>query len=223
MEARYSRNLPTLTPEEQARLGTRHVLLAGCGGLGGQLLELLLRAGVGEITAVDADRFEESNLNRQLLCTPETLGQPKVLAARRRAERVRPDLRFHAVEGVLDAESAPSLLKNCDLALDALDSVGARLALADACAGAGVPLVHGAVAGLCAQVAVVAPGSGLLRRVYGGAAEPKNKSVLVPACAMCAAVQAAEAVKLLVGRPSALEGKLLWMDLDAMDFRVLSL
>ena len=107
MEARYARNLPTLTPEEQALLGQKHILLAGCGGLGGHILELLLRAGVGAITAVDPERFEESNGNRQLLCTAETLGQSKVRAAEARARLVRPDVRLHAFDGVLDAKSAP--------------------------------------------------------------------------------------------------------------------
>ena len=97
MEARYARNIPTLTPEAQAALGKKRVLLAGCGGLGGALLELLLRVGVGAVTAVDPDRFEESNANRQILCTAQTLGQPKVLAARDRAFAVRPDVGFTAV------------------------------------------------------------------------------------------------------------------------------
>ena len=223
MELRYARNLPALTPEEQTRLGQGRVLLAGCGGLGGYLLELLLRAGVGEITAVDADRFAESDLNRQLLCTEETLSRRKAAAAGERARIVRPDVRFHAFDGVLDAESAPALLRGCDLALDALDSAAARLVLADACAAAGVPLVHGAVSMLSAQAAVIPPGSGLLRSVYAASAKPEEKSVLAPACALCAAVQAAEAVKLLAGRPSALEGKLLWMDLGAMEFRTVDL
>ena len=223
MEERYARNFPTLTPEEQARLRQSRVLLAGCGGLGGYLLEMLLRAGLGEITAADADGFEASDLNRQMLCTAETLGQRKAAAAGERARTLRPDVRFHGFDGVLDAESAPALLRECDLALDALDSAAARLVLADACAAAGVPLVHGAVSMLCAQVAVVPPGSGLLHRLYGAAEPSGEKSVLAPTCALCAAVQAAEAVKLLAGRPSALAGKLLWMDLETMEFRTVEM
>ena len=218
METRYSRNLPTLTPEEQAALGRKHVLLAGCGGLGGQLLEHLLRLGVGEITAVDGDCFEESNLNRQLLSTTGNLGQRKVLAARERALAVRPDVCFHAADIRLTAENAPELLRGVDLALDALDSIGARFVLADACAEAGIPLVHGAVSGLCAQAAVVPPGSDLLRRIYTDTRDPAVKSVLSPAVAFCAAVEAAEAVKLLCGRPPALTGRLLWADLETMEF-----
>ena len=221
MEARYERNIPTLTPEEQAALGRKHVLLAGCGGLGGFLLEQLLRAGVGEITAVDGDCFDESNLNRQLLSTQAALGQRKVLIARERALSLRPDVRFHAVDALFSGENAAELLRGVDLALDALDNAEARLVLADACAEAGVPLVHGAVAGWSAQAAVVPPGSGLLHRLYAASRPPVIPSVLAPTPALCAAVQAAEAIKLLCGRPSALAGKLLWMDLETMEFQTM--
>ena len=223
MEARYARNIPTLTPEAQAALGKKRVLLAGCGGLGGQLLELLLRVGVGAVTAVDPDRFEESNANRQILCTAQTLGQPKVLAARDRALAVRPDVGFTAVLEAISTENAPALLRESDLALDALDSVEARLVLADACAAAGIPLVHGAVAGLSAQVCTVLPGSGTLRKIYAAPTAPRGASVLAPACAACAAAQAAEAVRLLCGQSPALAGKLLYMDLSGMEFHTLAL
>ena len=223
MELRFSRNIPTLTPAEQARLGEKHVLLAGCGGLGGYLLELLLRAGVGAVTAVDGDRFEESNLNRQALCTAETLGRPKAQCAQERAKLLRPDVRFRAVAAVLTAENAPELLRTCDLALDALDSAEARLMLADACADAGIPLVHGAVSGFCMQAAVIPPGSDLLRRIYAAAPEAPGKSVVAPAPALCAAVQAAEAIRLLCGRPAALAGRMLWADLETMEFQTVAL
>ncbi len=75
---------------------------------------------------------------------------------------------------------------------------------------------------LCAQAAVVLPGSDLLRRIYA-AGEKTPGGVLSPACALCASVQAAEAIKLLCGRPSALAGRLLWMDLDAMEFQTLEM
>ena len=223
METRYVRNCPTLTEEQQAVLGEKHILLAGCGGLGGPLLELLLRAGVGAVTAVDGDCFDETNLNRQVLCTTETLGRRKVLCAQERAALLRPDVRFRAVDAVLNAENAPDLLRGCDLALDALDSVEARLVLADACAAAGIPLVHGAVSGLSMQAAVIPPGSGLLRRIYAGSTSGPAGSVLAPICAFCAAVQAAEAIRLLVGKPAELAGKLLWADLERMEFQTLEL
>lgn len=218
MDPRFIRNLPTLSEAEQAALAEKRVFIAGCGGLGGFLAEFLVRAGVGKIVAADCDRFEYSNRNRQLLSLESTLGASKVLSAAARARDVNPGVDFRPVEALLDGENLPGLLTGCDLALDALDNVPARLALEDACAERGIPLVHGAVHGWAAQAAVVLPGSGLLHTLYAGAGGETDSSVLSPVPAMCAAVQCAEAVKLLLGTPSSLAGKLLLMNLRSMDF-----
>ena len=85
MEERYIRNIGALTEQECAHLRTRTVFVAGCGGLGGYLIEMLLRLGVGTIRAADGDTFEASNLNRQLLSSPSLLGMPKAEAAAARA------------------------------------------------------------------------------------------------------------------------------------------
>ena len=81
MQERYIRNLGPLTEEECLLLRQRRVFLAGCGGLGGYLLEHLLRAGVGAITVCDGDTIVPSNLNRQLLADMESLGRSKTEAA----------------------------------------------------------------------------------------------------------------------------------------------
>lgn len=222
MEERYSRNIPAVSAEEQAALARKRVLVVGCGGLGGYLIEYLARMGVGEITAVDADVFEPSNLNRQLLSTPALLGAAKAWAAQARARAVNPAVTVLAVEAFLDEGNADDLVRGRDLVLDALDNIPARLALEDACARQGVIIVHGAIQGWSAQVTVVPPGSGALRRLYGRAVAPAEKTSLPFTPAFCAAIQAAEAVKLLCGRPSALEGKLLLADLRRMDWDLLT-
>ena len=99
----------------------------------------------------------------------------------------------------------------------------ARLLLEDACAAAGVTIVHGAVRGWSIQAAIIPPGSGVLHSIYGSAAAPDEKSALPFTPPFCAAVQAAEAVKLLCGRPSALEGRLLLADLGWTDWSVFPL
>ncbi len=111
MEERYSRNIPSVSAEEQAALARRRVLVAGCGGLGGYLIEYLARMGVGEITAVDGDMFEPSNLNRQLLSTQALLGTGKALAARERVRAVNPAVAVRAVEAFLDGENAGGLVR----------------------------------------------------------------------------------------------------------------
>ena len=223
MEERFLRNIPALSQREQMLLGEKHVLLIGCGGLGGTLLELLARAGVGEITAVDGDVFTESNLNRQILCTEQTLGRSKVAVAEERIRQIAPGLRFHGVAARFDADNAASLVRGKDLVLDALDSVPSRLLLEDACGAPHVTLVHGAVSEWRAQVAVVPPGSGLLHRLYRDGQQEQSSSVLSFAPAYCASIQAAQAVLLLTGRQSPLEGRLLLTDLQDMESHLLAI
>ena len=223
MQERFSRNFPALSEQEQQTLAEKHVLLLGCGGLGGFSCEYLVRLGVGEITAVDPDRFEESNLNRQLLSSTETLGKSKALTAEARAKAINPAVRFHAVEAAFCAENAAEMLAGKDLVIDALDNAADRLLLEDACAQAGVTLVHGAIHGWMAQVAVVLPGSGMLHQLYTPDATASDKACLVFTPALCAALQTAEAAKLLTGRESSLAGKLLLVDLRTMDTTIITL
>ena len=222
MEERYLRNLGALSEEECALLRTRRVCVVGCGGLGGSILELLLRVGVGHITAVDGDRFDATNLNRQLLSRADNLGRSKVRAAAERAAAVNPGVSFRGIEGFLDRDNCRDIVAGHDLVMDALDSGEARLVLAEGCAAEGVPLIHGAIRGWYAQVAVVPPGSGLLRRLYrsgGGGGEDKSCLAFTPA--LCAALQTAEAVKLLCGRPGLPPGNLLMVDLLDQSYDVI--
>ncbi|HTZ18035.1 MAG TPA: ThiF family adenylyltransferase, partial [Dissulfurispiraceae bacterium] len=90
LPVRYQRNRNTLSIEQQLALFQSRVAVVGCGGLGGYLIEELARLGVGTIVAIDPDKFEEHNLNRQILCTLETIGSPKVAAAADRVQKINP-------------------------------------------------------------------------------------------------------------------------------------
>lgn len=207
--ARYARNARQLSIQEQLTLLESHVLLVGLGGLGGWLLELLARLGVGSITGVDADRFEESNLNRQLLGNAGNLGQSKARAAAARLAVVNPAIQFTAVPRFMDEALCARLLRGMDLALDALGGLDCRLSLQQAAARAGVPLVSAGIAGLTGWVAVVLPGQPgpvqwLGAGSTGSAATPEEElGNLAPTAAAAASLQAAEALKLLTGRPPA--------------------
>ena len=102
------------------------VFIAGLGGLGGYLLEHMLRLGPGFIRAADGDVFDETNLDRQLLSAPSQLGRPKAEAAAERAKLVAPGLDFEAVSEFLDGENCLRLLRGCALALDGLDNAESR-------------------------------------------------------------------------------------------------
>lgn len=216
MDERYIRNLPALTEAEQQLLGTKRVLVAGCGGLGGHLIELMLRLGIGAITAVDSDVFEPSNLNRQLLSQVPLLGTPKAEAAAARAAAVNPQVSFQAVQTRIDSSNAAPLIRGCDAVLDGLDNIESRKILAAACSEAGIPFIHGAIGGWNVQAAVCMPGDPLLDTLYPPQAVVKNKSVLSFSPALCAALQVSLCTKLLCGREVE-TGKLYLYDLLNME------
>lgn len=219
MDDRYTRNMPALTEAEGALIREKSVCIVGCGGLGGTIIELLARVGVGALTVVDGDVFDVTNLNRQLLSDETLLGTRKAAAAKARVAKINSDVSVTPVAEFFTEENGPKLLEGCDLVIDALDSAAGRRMLASVCAQKGLTIVHGAISGWCAQVTVVAPGSGVFDRLYPpGVKEVLKKGSPAFTPAVCAAMQATEAIKLLCGRPPALLGKLLLMDLRAMEF-----
>lgn len=213
---RYLRNHDAISEAEQAILAQKRVLVVGCGGLGGYVIECLARIGVGYLRVVDGDVFDETNLNRQLLSSSMNLGRPKTLAAQQRVMAVNPLVEVEAFQTLLTDENAVPLLDGCDVAVDALDNIPSRLVLQQAARSAGIPLVHGAVAGWIGQVCVVQPGQDLLNSLYPASTdtqgEEQETGTLSFTAALTASWQAAETVKLLLGKPG-LHGEILEIDL----------
>lgn len=222
MDIRYERNIPALTREECALLKEKRVLVVGCGGLGGYLIEMLSRIGIGAIRVVDGDVFEPSNLNRQLYSEVPLLGISKAKAAAERVSRVNPEVEIEGVEEFLTEANAPRLLRGCDAVLDGLDNIESRRILAAACAEAGVPFIYGAVGGWIAQAAISMPGDRLIERLYPEGACLSSKSVLSFTPALCASMQTALCVKLLTGR-DVKSGTVYYFDLLNQEFEMIPL
>ena len=220
MEPRYERNLPALTEAECALLRRKRVLVVGCGGLGGHIIDQLSRIGIGTIRAVDGDVLEASNLNRQLLSKVDLLGVSKAKAAADHIAGVNPDVDVEAVPAFLTEGNAAEILAGCDIVMDALDNISSRRILAAACEKANVPYVYGAIQGWVAQAAVSMPGDRLIDRLYPEEIEIRDKSVLSFTPALCASMQTALCVKLLTGR--AVEtGKIYYFDLLNQEFETI--
>jgi len=214
--------MPAISAKEQHLLNESKVLVAGCGGLGGHVLENLLRLGIGTINVIDGDAFQITNLNRQLLSSESYIGISKVLAAKERAASVNPSIRFSGRDVFLDESNADALISGMDIVIDALDNISSRLVLEDACARAGIPFIHGAICGWQAQICTVIPGSNILHQLYENLPESTDKSALAFSPALCASIQTAEAVKILCGHHGSLENKLAVIDLRHMDWNVIS-
>ena len=222
--ARYLRNQTSLTLTDQGALLRASVALVGLGGLGGQVLENLARAGIGTIHGADGDRFEESNLNRQILADSTTIGTAKAMAAARRVERINPSVSFSAIPDFLDEPAMTALFSTVNLAVDGLGGLDERMALQRAATEADVPLVTGALAGWTGYVSVVMPGRTGPAQFMGtdnGAEELLGCPA--PTVAAVAAIMSAQAVQILSGKTASLNGNILLMDLSAMSFDIVEL
>lgn len=222
MDQRYIRNIPALSEEECTILRTKRVAVIGCGGLGGHLIELLSRIGIGAIRAVDGDVFEPSNLNRQLLSEIPLLGTGKAKAAAARVRRVNPDVEVEAAEEFLTEANADALIADCDAVLDALDNIPSRKLLAAACAKAKIPYIYGAIQGWVAQAAISLPEDHLIDTLYPEEIVIRDKSVLSFTPALCASMQASLCVRLLAGRPVE-TGTVFYFDLLNQEFETIPL
>ncbi|MBQ7035682.1 MAG: ThiF family adenylyltransferase [Clostridia bacterium] len=139
---RFLRTKSLIGQEGLARLRQSHVLVVGLGGVGGYALEALVRAGVGEITVIDGDTFSETNLNRQILATAETVGLPKAEVACARAKAICPDLKIHSFNAFLNEQTASELLAGpFDFIADCIDDAPAKLLLAEHCRAQEIPLI----------------------------------------------------------------------------------
>ena len=220
MQARYQRNIPALTEAECSMLREKRVLVVGCGGLGGHIIDQLARLGVGFLRVVDGDVFEVSNLNRQLLSSVPVLGASKAKTAADHIARVNPDVTVEAVQTFLTEGNAAEILAGCDIVLDALDNISSRKILAHACAEAGIPYVYGAIQGWVAQAAISMPEDHLIDTLYPEEIEITDKSVLSFTPALCASMQTALCVKWLLGR-SVETGTIYYFDLLNQEFETI--
>ena len=223
MGNRYQRNMNTFSPEENEMFKNFHVCVIGCGGLGGYVIEMLGRLGVGFITAVDGDVFDETNLNRQILSTEKLIGREKAQVAKARMEEVNSEVKVTPIVGLLNGENYREILKGHDIVVDALDNMSSRKILARGCAELKIPLVHGAIAGWYGQVSTIMPGDNTMERLYHG---DENKGIEVElgnpsfTPALVASVQVAEVTKVLFGKGELLQNKLLTLNLLNQEYEV---
>ena len=220
MQARYERNIPSLTKEESQLLRTKKVAVIGCGGLGGYIIEQLARLGIGTIRIVDGDVFEESNLNRQLFSDVTVLGKPKTEVSQARIAAVNPDVQVEALYGYLEEDNAADFLRGCDAVVGALDNIYTRRVLERNCEELGIPYIYGAIHGWVAQVAIDMPGQKLIQKMYPEGATFKDKSSLSFTPGLCASMQTALCVKLLVGREVE-TGTIYYFDLLNQEFETI--
>lgn len=214
---RYARHLVLreIGGPGQQRLKAARVLIVGMGGLGNPAALYLSAAGVGGLVIADPDRVETSNLQRQVLFTSADRGRSKVDAGLRRLTDLNPHVETQALQLAVDSGNAATLVEGFDLVLDGTDDFHTRLAVSDACAARGIPLVSGAIGRWTGQVGVF-PGRPCYRCLVP---EPPPEAetcqavgVVGALAGVIGAMMALEAIKVLVDAGEPLMGRLLVYD-----------
>lgn len=218
--ARYQRNYKSISLGDQDKLSRSTVAIVGCGGLGGAMAEEFSRLGVGNLILIDGDKVEESNLNRQLFATEETLGIKKVEAARQRLEAVNSSTKLRLIYDWFDEDNAASFFEGADLVCDALDSISRRVSLEKACHRLGLPLVYAGIAGWYGMLGVSYPGDLSVSRIFRQGEKGMEKIWGNPAFTpwVLSSLSVVEAVKILVGKEVSLRHAWLQVDLLDMEF-----
>ncbi len=221
---RYLRNSDSLSLLDQLCLARSRAAVIGAGGLGGYVLTLLARVGIGGLVIVDPEAFDETNLNRQMFATLDTLGENKAYAAARALARINPALEIAAFPERLTPANAAALISDVSVVVDALDNIASRRVLQAAAEKKQIPMVHGAIAGFTGQTMTVFPGETGILQIYGKPdnnhnqeQRPSPEDLLgVPAVtpALIGTFQATEVIKILLGRKDILSSRMLAADLE---------
>jgi molybdopterin-synthase adenylyltransferase len=229
---RYSRQimLPEMDVQGQQKLLTARVLIIGMGGLGCPVAMYLAAAGVGHLTIVDDDQVDLSNLQRQIAHGQADIGRLKVDSAADTLAALNPEVAVTRVAGRLDEEMLEALLPEISLVIDACDNFQTRFMINRACVSHRVPLVSGAAIRMEGQVSVFdsrCAESPCYQCLYSGGddeqASCSRNGVMAPLVGIVGAVQAMEAIKVLTGIGTTLQGRLLLLDARSMHWRELRL
>ncbi len=229
---RYSRHLilPNVELEGQRRFKAARVLIVGAGGLGSPVALYLAAAGVGTLGLVDFDDVDVTNLQRQILHGTKDVGRPKLMSARERILDVNPYVHVEPHETRLTSANALDIMREYDLVVDGTDNFATRYLTNDACVLLGKPNVYGSIFRFEGQASVFAAANGPCYRCLFPEPPPPG---LVPSCAeggvlgvlpgMIGTIQAAEALKLILGAGDTLIGRLLLVNALTMEFRTVKL
>jgi adenylyltransferase/sulfurtransferase len=226
---RYSRQmaLPEIGLGGQLRLAKGKVMVAGLGGLGSMTAIYLAAAGVGYLKLIDRDSVALENLNRQILHATPDLSRPKTESAVEKLSRLNPHCRIEAVHTTIDNDNAAEMLADCSLIVDATDNRQTRQALNRISVRHGVPFVYGGISGWEGMTSTFIPGRtacfSCLFPPRAETPEAEPPPVLGPTAGLVASIQCMETLRLLIGAPPQLAGRLLRVSGSTMEFRKLQI
>ena len=217
--------LPEIDAEGQLRLAQATVLMIGAGGLGSSASIYLAAGGVGHIILVDFDRVDLSNLQRQILYKTADIGRLKVESGADHLKALNPDVKLTLIDRMLAEDELMNYAEQADIIVDASDNFATRFAVNRASVATGTPLVSAAAIRFEAQISVFNPQhetSPCYRCLYKEDMEVEAtctaNGVLAPLLGIVGSIQATETMKLIMGLGDTLQGRLLLIDVMAMEW-----
>lgn len=154
-----SRQMSIVTRSEQQRFKDAKITVIGCGGIGGETIEMLARMGIGELVLVDEDAFDLSNLNRQTLASIADLGLDKSAVAAEKVRLINPYVKVTTFNEHADQTNIDKIIGDSDIVIDALDNVLTRVIVSRKAKEKGIAYIHGAIHGTLGQITVFLPNS----------------------------------------------------------------
>lgn len=152
-----TRQMSLVDKSEQEKFKNAKITVIGCGGIGGETIEMLARMGVGELVLVDEDAFDLSNLNRQTLATVDDLGFDKSSVACKKVQKINPFVNVTSFNEHVDSSNVDEIIGNSNLVIDALDNVLTRVIVSRKTNEKKIPYIHGAIHGTLGQITVFLP------------------------------------------------------------------
>ena len=230
---RYSRHilLDEIGIEGQEKLLAAHALIIGAGGLGSPAAYYLASAGMGTITLVDNDTVDLTNLQRQILHTTERVGQPKAQSGKQTLAQINPEINIIALFERAENERLSELVAAATIVLDCSDNFATRHAVNRACVAHRVPLVSGAAIKFDGQISVF-DARDATSPCYACLFPPDQQfeevlcstmGVFAPLVGIIGAMQAAEALKVVIGTGESLVGRLLLLDARSMEWTAIKI
>lgn len=228
---RYSRQLllEQIGPQGQERLSSATVLVAGLGGLGSPAALYLAAAGVGTLLLADDDKLDVSNLQRQILYRTGDIAQPKAQAAERQLTALNPLGRYLPINSRLAGKALDNAVAQADIVLDCSDNMPTRHAINAACVRQEKTLISASAVAFGGQLMAFRPPyrHGCYACLFPDAIEPERNcrtaGVLGPVVGIMGAMQALEAIKMICGMASSLDGQLRLFDAQSMNWRSVTL
>ncbi len=218
----YSKNMGIINLEEHIKITQTKVLVVGLGGLGGFIASSLVRLGVKELVIVDFDKFDESNLNRQIYSTTSSIGKSKAEVTKKNLEDINPSVKIKKVETRYDDTIDKSILDDIDIIFDAVDNIETKLILEKHSSLYNIPLIHGAIGGWYGQVGVIMPNSNILSEIYmnktKGIEDTLKSPTFIPG--IVGNMMISEFIKFILGK-GALVNQILYIDVLDHEYRII--